>query len=133
MTLLWTSHCCFHIFFLVSSLMCIELLRLSGQILSLGTFLIRIYSRLVPAFLHIGTRSTPVTAVTKCQIEHYTFLLVGTEQQFENFTCKTETQSTFAGFYSVENVLPGLTLSSLCGYSLSLSPGNCSHQVKGMS
>lgn len=139
MALLWTSHCCFHIFFLVSSLMCIELLRLSGQILFHGTFLSRIYSRSIPAFLHTGTQSTPVTAVIQCQIKHYTFLLVRTERQFENFSYKTEmcqlfgTQGTFSCFYPVESVLPGLTLSSLHEYSLSLSLGNCFHQVKGMS
>lgn len=101
-------------YFLVSSLMCIELLKLSGQILFLGTFLRRIYSMSIPAFLCTGTQNTSVTAVIQCQIKHYVFLLVGAEWQFENFTHKTETyqllvtQSTFSCFYTVENVLTGL-------------------------
>lgn len=123
MTLLWTSHCCFQIFFLVSSLICIEFLRLSGQILFLGTFLSRIYSRSIPAFLCTGMQSTPVAALLiQRQIKHYTFLLVGSEWQFENFTYKTETVAHDPKYFLM--LLPSRKCSSrpYSGLSLWIQP-----------
>lgn len=92
-------------------------LSLSGKILFLGTFLTGIYCWGVPAFWHTGAWSTTVIA------KIWEFLYrsrVGCDPKY------------FLMLLPSRKCSLGLSPSSICGHSLSLSPGNCSRQVTGM-